>query len=351
MPNVPVNGPYPAVQYEPTETGTPVYHEDREVTLASATGSQMFRTYNAQFNPSAMPPSWEFASGSPPAYATAQNPDGSIHYFTNPAGETTWTTWAGSGNNAVYNAVDYGLAVNGSASANQTALQDAVTAAFTGGGGMVVIPSGTYQISGTVSIDYGGAPGDDHGLIIAGTSGDTELVQNNTSADTFSFTDMNSGRGVRIRDLRITYVTGGVAPPVLPAAVLANNSQNVVCERVYFNNCPTAFSIEGSLQCGLVQCTIQYNSYPAATMVYINGPESFIDRCVILQNQRSQGGPANCIGVVIQQGGADYYISNSHIEHFTTGIHVYEEGANLTHLFISNVVCESWSWPTFVDGF
>jgi hypothetical protein len=42
---------YPATQYEPTEsppTGAPVYHEDREVTLSATTGSQMFRTYNAQ---------------------------------------------------------------------------------------------------------------------------------------------------------------------------------------------------------------------------------------------------------------------------------------------------------------
>jgi hypothetical protein len=60
-------------------------------------------------------------------------------------------------------------------------------------------------------------------------------------------------------------------------------------------------------------------------------------------------GPTGCTGVVIQQGNADYFITNSHIEHFTTGIHVCEEGANLTHLFISNVVCESWTTALMIQ--
>ena len=149
MGNVPVNGPYPAVQYEPTEsppTGIPVYHEDREVTLSVVIGSQMFRTYNAQFTSGI---GWELNNNGLAAYATVQNPDGSIHYFTMPAGSAPWTSWAGSGNNAVYNAVDFGL-VSGTGlsqtqrAANVAAIQNAVNAAIalidenTGGGTVVL---------------------------------------------------------------------------------------------------------------------------------------------------------------------------------------------------------------------
>jgi hypothetical protein len=72
---------YPAVQYEPLgpeENG--VYHEDREITLPSGPGSQMWRVYGATFNPTST--EWDFVGGVSTAYATVQNPDGSIHYLT-----------------------------------------------------------------------------------------------------------------------------------------------------------------------------------------------------------------------------------------------------------------------------
>jgi hypothetical protein len=151
---------YPAVQFEPTEvppTGAPVYHEDREVTLNETTGSQMFRTYNAEFNTGTT--TWEIENADLPAYATVQNPDGSIHYYQlNP--ETL--TWQGSGNNAVYNAVDYGLVEGAGQSAatraaNVAAIQNAINAAIakivpgkSNGGGTVVIPAGIWELGGTL---------------------------------------------------------------------------------------------------------------------------------------------------------------------------------------------------------
>jgi|HubBroStandDraft_2_1064218.scaffolds.fasta_scaffold03472_3 hypothetical protein len=192
---------YPATQYEPTETpltGAPVYHEDREVTLSGVIGSQMYRTYNAQFIPGV--PQWQtVTSGVSEAYAATQNPDGSIHYFSNynPATSTfepTWTSWFGSGNNNVYNAVDYGLSTTGGGINNTAALQAAVIAAKNAGGGTIFIPQGSYDLSGPVLIDSSGTAG----VIIAGVSGITELVQT-AAYDIFDVTMNGHGYGIRFR--------------------------------------------------------------------------------------------------------------------------------------------------------
>jgi hypothetical protein len=73
---------YPATLYEPAAPEVNgVYHEDREVNLSGAVGaSQMYRTYNAQLNPAGG--NWIIQTAGLPAYATVQNPDGSIHYYT-----------------------------------------------------------------------------------------------------------------------------------------------------------------------------------------------------------------------------------------------------------------------------
>jgi hypothetical protein len=67
----------------------------------------MFRVYGATLDPTS--DEWSFVDTGT-AYATVQNPDGSIHYFTY-SGTSPWPTssWQGSDNNTVYNAVDYGF--------------------------------------------------------------------------------------------------------------------------------------------------------------------------------------------------------------------------------------------------
>jgi hypothetical protein len=287
--NILISKDDPGVLYNASEFPA-AYHEDHEI------NGIMYRASNAQYNETPAN-NWSSIDNTRPSYATVQNPDGSTGYLSYPATSTTWNTdeWQGSTNNAVFNAVDYGMSTGDMVGTdNLNALREAINAAAVGGnatGGTVVIPSGTYNILGTVSLDYL-VPGTDHGLIIAGTSGDTQLTQLQNSAPTFSFTGLSSRRGVRIRDLRITYVTGGITPPVLPAAVLANNCDAVVCERVYFKDCPTAFSIQSgvgaSSRCGLLQCEINYNSYDNATMVYINGAESFIERSCRFPGERRE---------------------------------------------------------------
>lgn len=187
---------YPASQYEPlAPEDNGVYHEDREVNPSGAVGaSQMFRTYNAQFNPTAVPPSWGLNNPNLAGYATVQNPDGSIHYLTIPAGSLQGTPWQGSGNNAVYNAVDYGL-IQGTGqsaaqrAANLAAIQSAVNAAIAkipgkgNGGGTVVIPAGVYELGGTLSPAMAATVAITNvtgGLTIRGESAGTTLIQYGT---------------------------------------------------------------------------------------------------------------------------------------------------------------------------
>jgi hypothetical protein len=207
--NVPVNGSYPAVEFQPLESNS-VAHTDQEVTDSSDL-SRMYRTYNAQYNGT----EWKtLTTGTSAAYATVQNPDGSIHYYTNPDRASTWTSWAGSANNAVYNAVDYGLVEGAGQSqatraANVAAIQAAITAAIakvvpgkSNGGGTVVIPAGIYELGGTTdpvaaaTITISGVTG---GLTIRGESAGTTLWQygtppssgtgENNAADIFDISD------------------------------------------------------------------------------------------------------------------------------------------------------------------
>jgi hypothetical protein len=142
------------------------------------------------------------------------------------------------------------------------------------------------------------------------------------------------------------------APATLAAAIRLQSCQNVSCERVYFSNCPEALFIDnGSLQCGLFNCTIDYGNFGATmnvtpTMVTLSGSENYIDHCVIRQVSQDphHGGPAGCIAVVAATGGGGIYITNSHLSHFTTGIRVQGGGnENIMHLNCSNLVCECWT--------
>jgi hypothetical protein len=73
-------GTDPGTQYLPATSGGIPYTEDRQVTLTTGPGTQVYRTNNAQFQSGTE--TWAQMDTSKPAYTYVQNPDGSIHYYT-----------------------------------------------------------------------------------------------------------------------------------------------------------------------------------------------------------------------------------------------------------------------------
>jgi hypothetical protein len=347
---------YPATQYEPTtpeENG--VYHEDREVTVSSPTpGSQMFRTYNAQFLPEADPPSWSFNNPDLPAYATVQNPDGSIHYYALEAGSPP--TWAGSGNNAVFNAVDYGLVQGAGQSpatraANVAAIQSAINAAIAripakpNGGGTVVIPAGIYELGGTLApalaatIQIENVTG---GLTIRGESAGTTLIQygtppsgtgTSTAADIFDVSSSgNPGQvGIRFREITFQYGQGLILPSAGAFAInCMAGSADVTADQCGFFDCPGAFSAaggsSGGLECGLMHCSVLLGpvTYTGTTQVVLSGPEAFVESCEFFTG----AGPQGCTAIQVGNGAEGCRIEGCHISDFSNAIAVVD-GAHL----------------------
>ena len=346
------SGPDPGTQYQPSETDS-VFHEDREVTLTGGPGSQMFRAYNAHFNSNLG--TWGLEDSSLPAYATVQNPDGSIHYFSMPANSSPWTTWAGSGNNTVYNAVDYGMVAGTGVSqtqqqANVTALQNAVNAAIATGGS-VTIPAGAYELSGTVTL-----PNVQGGLVIRGESTGTTsapsagtiLVQQgiptgpatpNQAVDTFQLTgDGNPSQwGIRFRDLTIQYASGLTIPTSGAAAInCISGVADTTAENCAFVGCPQAFaagSSKAGLHCGLIACTVWQNQYSNTIQVLLSGPESFVLYTELYQVPMAppHNGPTGCTGIAVHNGAEGCRIDGCHISDFYTGISI-AEGSVSTYI-------------------
>ncbi len=267
MPNVPVVNSYPAVEFQPSETSS-VFHTDQEVTDTSG-NSHMFRTYNAQYNPLNVPP-WGLFNNSLPAYATVQNPDGSIHYYTNPSGATSWTTWAGSDNNTVYNAVDFGMTVGGIASANTTALSslftvmNAPTVGNQGGYAWIpqlqfpvnAIPSGTGVPAGIAvppgvimqALGTGGYDSGEQYYHFLISDGSTTVP-----STLFYLSASHTSGGTYFRNIAFQWVNAQYALDT----VLYLNYFNAGADGCTFNGCTTAVNIQG-LAVGLRNCTINY---------------------------------------------------------------------------------------------
>lgn len=284
MSDLQATGTNPGAEYLPA-IGPPTapYNEDRQVTLSGGPGTQMYRTFNAYFDQKSQ--TWKPVT-SAPAYSTVQNPDGSIHYYTlNSSG-----TWSGSGNNAVFNAVDYGLVQGAGQSpatraANVAAIQSAINAAIAkipdvkaNGGGTIVIPAGVYELGGVLgspemaaTIQIENVTG---GLVIRGESAGTTLVQYgtppsgtglSTAADIFDISNAgNPGQfGVRFRDLTLQYAPPSLLTVPATGACAINcksGSAYITAEDCGFYNCPQAFAAApgttGGLHCGLIDCTV-----------------------------------------------------------------------------------------------
>lgn len=348
-------GANPATQYLPASgPPSPPYNEDRQVTLTGGPGTQVYRTYNAHFLGN--PQQWAAVDGSKPAYATVQNPDGSIHYYTL---NTTTGLWEGSGNNAVYNAADFGLVQGAGQSAatraaNVAAIQSAINTAIAkipgkaNGGGTVVIPAGIYELGGTMgtpplaaTIVIQNVTG---GLTIRGESAGTTLIQYGTpqggtapnkAADTFDISSSgNDGQvGIRFREITFQFGPGLGSPNGAFAINCMAGSADVTAEQCGFVNCPGAFSAAGSssggLQSGLIHCSILLgtSTYTGTTQVYLAGPEAFAEGCEF----HTGAGPQGCTAIKVGSGAVNCRIEGCHITGFSTGIAV-GTGATLTHI-------------------
>lgn len=334
--NVPVMGTYPAVEFQPSEAGS-VYHTDQEVT--DSLGSRLFRTYNAQFNGS----NWHTipSSTSGAAYATVQDPDGSIHYYYN-GGAATWTTWLGSGNNTIYNAVDYGLIAGGSS--NNIALGDLFTALSPGmtpglPGGFVRIPQYNFPVvavapSGTIPM---GISVPDQMIMQGLGTGGSGFP--GTSNYHFSITDPSGAMTASALFFvdGTTHSTGGTEFRNLafywssPASYAGDTVINAgwtatLIYRCTFENCPTAVNFAGypssnspnALGSIMRECQVKYENGPNnATCVVLAGQQNGIMGPSILYCQGADNdGPAECTGVAIGGGPT----SNEH--NIIDGIHL-----------------------------
>jgi hypothetical protein len=337
-------GTDPGATYTPTSGP---YHEDRWANVPNGPGWQMFRVHNATY--SLADGAWVPSGSGSPAFATVQDPDGSIHYFTSPPGANQWQTWAGSGNNTVFNGIDFGMTTEPNVD-NTAALQLAITAVMQAGGGTIFIPAGTYFFTSSTGITI--APTEllpAVGIIIAGTSGLTKLVQ--SSGDALALFTVSGwvaagaiGVGVRFQDLIILF-TGTPTAASGSQAIYVASSQNVTATRVLFADCPQAMYLDHrSLQCGLFQCAINYDQGPSTqTMIFMGGSENYVDSCVISQTPKGSipAPPGGCYAINIQSGGGGMYVTNTQISDFDFGIYITGGGVNLVAGFISNVHCEA----------
>lgn len=241
----------------------------------------------------------------------------------------------------VYNAAcsDYAMGMDTGNSDNSPALKAAITDALNGtgakhganNGGLVLIPAGTYTCASAISLDANNYP--DKGVIIQGTGGGAELLFTADNVDFIQLFNFNSGRGIRFKNIRFTFasdlMTGGFA-------IYTANCQNVSCEEVYFYNCPGAFFADNnSLQCGLTNCTIDYNLLiDDKTMVELDGSQCYVRDCVMRQHGAgaSPPGPTGCFGIKIGSVSTSF-VSGCHISEFDTGIHI---GKNAVEAYFSD---------------
>jgi hypothetical protein len=324
----------PGYEYNPQETDG-VWHEDREI------AGVLYRATNATYTYDTL--TWSQPNTSQPSYCMVHYTDGSIRYYYMPKGQTTWTTWLSTDVQEYY-AVNYGLEASDMTGAiNTPALNNAVSDIVAAGGGILRLPAGTFQLDGAITVDFGGAS---VGLIIAGFSAVTRLIQNSDNSHIFDVSHTNSSSALVIKDLTLQYAS--MMPVGVIAAVNLSHCENVYCERVYFQDCPASFQDDSNcLQCGLFECTIRYDlktggEEPAPvgskTMVYLNGSDDFVTGCAIGQEPENSTGPSGCTGIAISSNNNARFITDTHFADFATGMTI-TEGVN--EVYCSGVLIEA----------
>jgi hypothetical protein len=334
MANLVASGNYPYVQFQPAETSG-VQHTDQEFTDSSG-NSYLFRMYNAWFDFTAG--NWQtLTGGSSEAYATVQNPDGSIHYYWN-GGSSFWTEWQGSNNNTIYNGVDFGATGGGSASSNTAALSSLFAAMATAtapalGGGMARIPQYNFPVNAsTLGIPVLGPSGNFGGIVIQGTGGGG---QNGSMKEAFTFS-INDGAdlvaGIFWSINNSNHTSGGTwikniafqwTSPDYPADTCLNvNVWNFAAEGCTFTDCPVAINLQG-LSAKVTGCTVDYGlsaTQTAVTQFLVQGQQTEISGPSELDGHNI-GGNETCISIGGGTSNANHCtFRNLHIYDWTYGI-------------------------------
>lgn len=206
---------FPGNMFRGTEAGA-TYFEDREVS------GVMWRATNATFNK--FSGQWLLANGGAPAFAFTEDAAGNTKFYGAPAGiqPISWSllwTIAANGTSTIntsstipgtvdlsaigiYNALHYGLSTTDAVgTTNTTSLQAAINACSAAGGGVVLIPNGTYQFNGGLTIPLTGNVN-----LTGETIGSTVLVQN-ANADFFTVANGSIASGNNFNMLHLEYAS------------------------------------------------------------------------------------------------------------------------------------------------
>jgi parallel beta-helix repeat protein len=240
----------------------------------------------------------------------------------------------------IYNALDTayagGMSPSYSAALNQAALQAAVNAAISGGGGIVLIPAeddlipqhhGAYQIQSTGGTGTAAVviPSTAPPLLICGTGqGSTLLMENN--GDVFDITGANN---IAFQDLTIIYDQTNVSAPFTGTAISYMACQNCDLFRVDFTNCQQAVSFTENTAgiantiAYMLDCFVLYDTdYPKQTCTGVqiaHAAETFITQCTFRSKILTANVESGQVGVSI--GDSSYaHLLNLQIENFYTGI-------------------------------
>ncbi len=336
------SGTNPGTTYTIFPSSDPgVYHEDRVVVteVGSTYITQMFRVYGATFDD--VSSKWSFV-GATAAYATVQNPDGSIHYFTY-SGTSPWLTsaWQGSDNNTVYNAVDFGLAAGGIPSDNSDALTSTFTAIFnaTPPGGGVWVPEFGYPVNssptgiqvpyntilqgmGTSGLNRAGATGEFH-FSINGTGGSPG------SGNTFFVvTGAHTSGGTLLQNLGFSWIDSTNENDTCINAEIGWNLRVTNC---FFLGCPIVMNCD-ALASGLDGSAIKYQAGSPNNAVavilqspqcFAAGPGEYAQDAVNPSEGGGEAGPTNCVAVMICGGpsnGEHCWVRDVHLSEFSYGV-------------------------------
>jgi hypothetical protein len=262
---------------------------------------------------------------------------------------------------AIFNVLDSSYAGGMSplkvGSANQAALQAAVNAAQTAGGGVILIPSiknAAYPINGQITLGTNLSPPSAVSVIFAGTGqgegGQATLLKvaddGMTPDDSDLFVIDTGGvegdadvGGITFQDLQIEYVTGTYTKA--PAAIHIAGGQNVRILRCLFTDCPRGVWFEHSLQCSMLECTAT-NDNNAGTVVTHGGNtdekldsiETHINNCLFRTKSDS--------GIAMK------FISCEHVRVINTRLEGYQQGivvtpgpnhGNIQKVYLDNISC------------